>query len=249
MINLLKMDLRRLFQGKMLYIMLAILTVVTCSSVLMVPATGNMVALFRATEKMDFLASNTGIGIIYMILGIMTTMFICNDYSSGFAKNVFSIHANKVDYIVSKIVTMMVAAGVLILVFTIEAFIITGILGRTMGIESVIGFILFLYQKWLAAAMFIAISVFVSLLTRNKGVGCIMAFLIGSGGLVIGLELLFGMLGINGSLILDATVFGTAQLPQMSATPLSVMRVLMVTAFWIIVYGFLGQKVLKSKDV
>ena len=187
MINLLKMDLRRLFHGKMLYIMLAILTVVTCSSVLMVPATGNMVALFGATEKMDFLASNTGIGIIYMILGIMTTMFICNDYSSGFAKNVFSIHANKVDYIISKIVTMMVAAGVLILVFTIEAFIITGILGRTMGIESVLGFILFLYQKWMVAAMFIAISVFVSLLTRNKGVGCIMAFLIGSGGLVIGL--------------------------------------------------------------
>jgi len=251
--NLLKMDMRRLLRGKVLYIMIIVLTSIVVSSVVMSDSSANLSELLGGMQiddpEMAFIGGTMGAGAIYGLLGIIVMLFICNDYSSGFAKNIFSVHTNKRDYIISKLLTMMVACGILLGVFVVETVVCAAILGRSLAVDSVFGIFMFLFQKWLFSGVFAAIYIFINLWTRNKAVGSIAAFIIGTGGLVLGFSLFFDMVGIDASIITDSTIHGASGLINVGFNALTTLRVLITGSVWIAVYGFLGKKVLLKKDV
>jgi ABC-type transport system involved in multi-copper enzyme maturation permease subunit len=250
--NLFKMDLRRLFRGKVLYILIGVLTSIVLSTVIMSDATADLTALLGGvppqTAEMEFIGGSMGAGAIYGLLGLIVMLFICTDYSSGFAKNVFSVHTNKWNYFVSKLLTMMVASGVMFAAFVLETVIVGLIVGRSMAVVSPLGLVAFLFQKWLISGAFAAIYIFINLLTRNKAIGCVAAFLLGTGGLVMGLQLFFGMIGIDGSIITDSTIHGTSGLITADFNFLTTLRVLITGAAWTALYGWLSNKVLKTND-
>ena len=129
----------------------------------------------------NFMSAASGLGLIYTLMSIMLSFFVCDDFSSGFAKNIFTVHANRFDYIVSKILSMMVASGVLMLLSLIESIGFCLISGIAIG--NIGGIIVFWVEKWLLSAAFAAAILFVSLLVRNKGLGFLFACLFGTGGL------------------------------------------------------------------
>lgn len=47
----------------------------------------------------DFMATAMGAGIIHILLNIVIAVFVCGDYSSGYAKNIFAVHSDPKDYI------------------------------------------------------------------------------------------------------------------------------------------------------
>ena len=253
MLNLFKMDMRRLFRGKTLYIMMIVLTSIVLSSVILSDSSANLSELLGGMQiddpEMAFIGGTMGVGAIYGLIGIIAMLFICNDYSSGFAKNIFSVHTNKRDYIISKLLIMMVACGILIGLFVLETVVCAAILGRSLTVDSVFGTVMFLFQKWLFSGVFAAIYIFINLWTRNKAVGTIAAFIIGTGGLVLGFSLFFEMIGIDASIIIDSTIHGASGLINIGFNALTTLRVLITGAVWIIVYGFLSKKVLLKKDV
>ena len=254
MLNLFRMDLRRLLRGKALYILIGVLTAVVLSSVLMSDGSANIADLLGASGGSMFDAqggfgSGMGLSIIYGLIGLLVMLFVCNDYSSGFAKNIFTVHTNKWHYFVSKLLTMMVAGGIMIAAFIAETIIFSLILGRGLALDNPFGLVMFIFQKWLVSGAFAAIYIFINLLTRNKAVGSIAAFLIGMGGLVMGLQLFFGMIGIEGSIITDSTIYGTSMLVGPEFDAFTLLRVVGFTAIWTALYGFLSRKILLSKDV
>jgi ABC-type transport system involved in multi-copper enzyme maturation permease subunit len=253
MLNLLKMDLRRLLRGKLLYILIGVLTSIVLSTVLMSESSANLTALLggvpSGNAEMEFMSASMGAGAIYGLLGLIAMLFICNDYSSGFAKNIFSVHTNKRDYFISKLLTMMVASAIMLLVFVAETVIVGLIVGRSMSVDSPLGLIAFLFQKWLMSGAFASIYIFISVLTRNKAIGSVAAFLIGTGGLVMGLHLFFGMVGIDGSIITDSTIHGASSLFTANFNILTTLRIILTGAVWTILYGWLSVKVLRAKDV
>lgn len=253
--NLFRMDLRRLLRGKTLYILIGVLIIVVLSSVLMSRQDANITDMLGASSGGMFDAegggfgSGMGISIIYGLLGLVAMLFICNDYSSGYAKNIFTVHTNKWNYFVSKLLTMMVASTIMIGAFLTVSFILCLLTGRGVALDNPFGFIMFIFQKWLVSGAFSAIYIFINLLTRNKAVGSVAAFLIGMGGLVMGLQLFFGMIGVDGTIIIDSTIYGTSGLAGLEFDALTLLRVLGFTLAWIALYGFLGKKVLVSRDV
>jgi ABC-type transport system involved in multi-copper enzyme maturation permease subunit len=144
---------------------------------------------------------------------------------------------------------MMVASGIMLAVYVMETVIVGLIIGRSMAVDSGFGIIMFLLQKWLISGAFAAIYIFLSVLTRNKAIGAVAAFLIGTGGLVMGLSLFFGMIGIDGSFITDSTIYGASNLIYADFSFMTMLRVLITGAIWTVVYGWLSIKVLRTKDV
>ena len=251
--NLFKMDLRRLLRGKVLYVMIGVLTSIVLSSVIMSDSSANLTALLGGlppeTPEMAFISGSMGAGAIYSLLGIIAMLFICSDYSSGFAKNIFSVHTKRSDYFVSKLLTLMVASAILLAVFIVETVIVGLIIGRSMAVDSVFGLIMFIVQKWLISGAFAAIYIFINVLTRNKAIGCVAAFLVGTGGLVMGLQLFFGMIGIDGSIITNATIHGASMLVPSEFNILTMLQVILTGAVWTVFYGWLSSRILKKKDV
>lgn len=75
-------------------------------------------------------------------------------WQSGFAKNIFTVHARKFDYISSKIISMMAASAVLMLVSLVQSLVFCTISGVAIG--SIGGVIIFWLEKWLLTAPFAA---------------------------------------------------------------------------------------------
>lgn len=136
MLNMLRMDLRRMFRSKMMYvaffclaagILISIITLRTVTDPELrqqavdagVDITAGDQADFdaiRALTEMQALCTTiySG-GFIYVALYIVVVLFVCTDYSSGFAKNIFSFCGSRWRYFFSKLLCMIAVCALWIL--------------------------------------------------------------------------------------------------------------------------------------
>lgn len=252
MLKLLKMDLFRLFRRKTLYIMLVALTAMTLSMLFLSdPSTltiESVLGVMQGVSMDNFMSAGSGLGLAYTLMCIMLSFFVCDDFSSGFAKNIFTVHSNKFDYIVSKIISMMVGSGILMLFSVLESFMYCIISGVSIG--SIGGIFLFWIEKWILSAPFAAAILFISLWLRNKGLGFLFACLLGTGGLVMGIEWAFETINMPYSnQILSCTMYGASTLPSLSFQMGAFVQIIVAAVVWVIVYSILSANVLKKKDI
>ena len=146
--TMLAVDLRRMFSGSLLYIMVGI-SVVTPVLVLTMTsmfggeagsaaasniaaangttgtdATASMAALFTSVWQAIGSTSSAGMAmdlttmcnmnLVYFMVAVLVCLFVCADFSSGFAKNLFAVRAKPTEYAMSKILVCW-AAGALML--------------------------------------------------------------------------------------------------------------------------------------
>lgn len=252
MIKLLKMDLFRLFRRKTLYLMIVALSAMTLSMLfLSEPDTltiESVLGVMNGVSMDNFMSAASGLGLGYTLMCIMLSFFVCDDFSSGFAKNIFTVHANKFDYIVSKILSMMVGSAVLLLVSLVESVVFCSISG--VAISSMGAILLFWIEKWILSVAFAAAILFISLWVRNKGLGFLFACLLGTGGLVMGIEWGLETLKVPYSAqILSYTMYGASTLPSLTFQIGTVLHILAATVVWVVIYSLLSVNVLKKKDV
>jgi ABC-type transport system involved in multi-copper enzyme maturation permease subunit len=247
------MDLRRLFRGKSLYILIGVLTTIVVSIVLMSPVDASIVGMLGGASgggaEAEFLGASMGVGAVYGLVGLIAMLLICGDYSSGFAKNIFASHTNKWNYLISKILTLVVASTIMMVVLVLEMFIISLLIGHSVAVDDPLGLVYFLFQKILVSLAFASIYSFINVLTRNKAVGCVAAFLVGTGGLVMGLSLFFGIIGIDGSLITESTIYGSSTLVSFKFDAVLLIRVIAASVLWTALYAFFNNMVLRTRDV
>lgn len=250
--DLFKMDLRQLFHRKTLYLMIVIMVALTASMLFLSPpasaSIGSVLGVMNGVSMDNFMSAASGLGLIYTLMCVMLSFFVCDDFSSGFAKNIFTVHAGKFDYISSKIASMMVGSGVLMLLSLIVSLLycITG--GVALG--SIGGIVVFWLEKWLLTAPFAAAILCLSLLVRNKGLGFVFACLLGTGGLVMGLA--WGLEALHipfASQILSFTIYGVSTLPSLAFHLGDFVHILIVGVVWTVVWSLLSSVVLKKKDV
>lgn len=139
MFNLLRMDLYRLIRSKSVYIGLAFLlafSLIAYWLVWMVSTpegqkaaasigmtvlsdTGDTDILVEGYDTLGMFRDIAMDGGAYAcVLGIITVLFFCSDYSSGFMKNIMSLHRRRWEYIMSK----LIATGLLHICFLIVQF-------------------------------------------------------------------------------------------------------------------------------
>lgn len=252
MANLLKMDLYRLFRRKTLYVMLVAMSAMILSMLFLAdPAMltiSSILGVMNGVSMDNFMSAGSGLGLSYTLMCIMLSFFVCDDFSSGFAKNIFTVHAGKFDYISSKIISMMVASAILMIVSLVESLVFCMISGVAIG--SIGGVIIFWIEKWLLTAPFAAAILFLNLWVRNKGLGFLFACLLGTGGLVMGVAWAFEALHFSyANQVLSFTMYGASTVPSLNFQVGSALHIILAAVIWAVFYSVLSAAVLKRKDV
>ena len=148
--SMLKVDTRRLFISPFFYIMVGISFVVPILILVMTtmmdgtvstnPQTGQETVMHgfdyvwqilgsvssastqQAGMSMD-LVSMCNINMMYFAIAVLVCVFVCDDFRSGYAKNLFTVRAKKTDYVISKTIVSSIGGGAMILAFVLGSII------------------------------------------------------------------------------------------------------------------------------
>lgn len=197
--SMLKVDLRRLFISPFFYIMVGIAFVVPILILVMTtmmegtvtndPQTGlpgapmegfdyvwqilGSVSSNGSTDQagmsMD-LVSMCNINMMYFAMAALVCVFVCDDFRSGYAKNLFTVRSHKDDYVISKTIVCSIGGAAMILAFVLGAIIGGGVAGLPF---DMVGFntynlVCSILSKVLLVPIFVAIFLTMSVIGKQK---------------------------------------------------------------------------------
>lgn len=107
---------------------------------------------------------------LYFGLAVLICLFVSEDFKSGYAKNLFTVHAKKGDYIISKTLVCFVGGALMILAFFIGTMLGRAISGLPfdMGTADTSGIVMCMLAKILIVAVFISIFLTASVAGKQK---------------------------------------------------------------------------------
>ena len=249
-----RMDFHRLLHSKVLYVSIAFLIIMAIGQIMGGMSTtfdGLMGVVGTGGASEDFMASAMGAGVIYILLSIIIAIFVCSDYSGGFAKNIFAIHSDPKDYIGGKMMSMALLGGFMLIIYTVVCLIALPVLGYQITLTGgIFGLIVFLIEKWLVSCALSSVVLLVSLFTRNMAWTMLVGFLIASVGLTMGISLFAQAFHLEWiETVFSVLISGAAKICTMSFDPLILVRVLLTSLVWTIAAYIISKKVLLSKDI
>jgi hypothetical protein len=129
----------------------------------LIESTGGSAA---AANPFDF-GGYANINMVFIFTGLLIAIFVAHDYISGFAKNIFTIHAKKIDYVISKS-TIGVFSGVGMIIAYLLGSIIAGVItGKSFDVNPG-GLLLCLISKIFLMGIFCSLFLCISVFFRNK---------------------------------------------------------------------------------
>ncbi|MGM9625239.1 MAG: ABC transporter permease [Eubacteriales bacterium] len=190
--SMLKVDFRRMFTMRLVYILLGIclaapililvMTTMMDGTVTVDPQTGveTTIEAFDNTWQAISSYSDTGmsmdmlgmcnLNLVYFGTAVLVCLFVTDDFRSGYAKNLFTVRAKKADYVVSKTIVGVVCGMLMILAFILGAMLGGAISGLPFdtGAAGIGGIVMCILSKLLLIAVFVPIYVLASVIARQK---------------------------------------------------------------------------------
>ena len=252
--GMLGVDFYRLFHTPLFYIFLAIAAIIP--ALVSMGATGESETAGMFTNAWQIVAADSplyvvhdmgeyaNMNMVFIFGGIMVSIFIGHDYQSGYVKQLFTTHAKKEDYMMSK--TLVSAFSMVCMCFTylIGAMISGAATGLpfTINAGSLLCAIL---GKVIMSLGWASLYTFVNVIFRRKfGISIALCFVLGTGIPVIGAAALVG----NTS-ALNIFLYGSSVQACLSASFISVLVCLACSVVWAIIYNVLGTVILYRRDV
>lgn len=249
MLNLIKMDLRRTFRRPLFYALLLGLGVMlgTFAMTGTMGANHSIAALIGPITASGDMMSGIGMSMVLIFGAIYIVSIIGNDFSTGFIKNILTVHANKRDYILSKLAVSTVVSASIIIFYVVLMTILGTIQGLPLAIPSFGGLLLFLVGKLLLAIALNALMIGFMLLTRNLAISIIACYLFGMGGATMLLSMLAGSLDMPLlQTISTFTIAGSGGIGALSASAASFIHIAVCAALWLVFSlgcsGFMMQR-------
>lgn len=192
--SMLKFDFRRMFTMPLYYIMIGIslvmpililvMTTMMDGSVTTNPQTGveTVIEGFKSVWQiigtpsgdssamaMD-LTSMCNINIMFFIIAVFVSIFVTEDFRSGYAKNLFTVRSKKTGYAVSKSVVTFVAGASMIVAFFIGSMIGGAVSGLPFALEGATAteVAMCILSKIFLVGIFVAIYMFASVIAKDK---------------------------------------------------------------------------------
>ena len=195
--SMLKLDFYRLFHTPAFYIFLLIAAMIPAmiigTSGMEAPATpgtsvNNAIQAASATTSIDItnvwqLVESTGgsaaadnpmdfggyanINMLFIFAGLLMAIFVAHDYSSGFVKNIFTVHSKKLDYIISKTAVGIFSGAGMIITYVCGTALAGLLTGKAFDV-NVSGLILCLISKALLMGIFCSLFLGIAVFFRNK---------------------------------------------------------------------------------
>lgn len=253
--GMLGVDFYRLFHTPLLYIFLIIAALIPALvSMGAMSGEGETTGMFSnawqiiAANSPLYVISDMGeyanMNMVFIFGGIMISIFIGHDYKSGYVKQLFTTHAKKQDYMISKTLLgafSMVCMCVTYLIGGIISGLFTG-LPFEVNVGSLICAIL---GKMIMSLGWASLYTFINVIFRAKfGISIALCFVLGTGIPVIGAAALIG-----NTPALNIFLYGSSVYACLSANALTILICLMNSVVWAVVYNVLGWLILDKRDV
>ena len=248
--SMLKLDFYRLFHTPAFYIMLLVaalipaLILTTSGLEAPAPAVGgapvstapamvidNVWQLVESTggsavaeNPLDF-GGFANINMVFIFAGLLMAIFVAHDYSSGFVKNIFTVHSKKIDYVISKSVIGIFGGAGMIITYVIGAAVSGLIMGKSFDV-NVAGLVMCLVSKIFLMGIFCSLFLGIAVFFRSKF------------WLTITFTFLFGMI-----------LYPAASVATLSSTVATILITLVVGIVGSIAIGSVSGLILRKRDL
>ncbi len=252
--GMLGVDFYRLFHTPVFYIFIAIAAIIPALvSMGAMGGEGETAGMFTnawqiiaASEPMYIIGDigdYANMNMVFIFGGIMISIFIGHDYKSGYVKQLFTTHAKKEDYMISK--TLLGAFSMLGMCVT---YLIGGMIsGAATGLPFTINagsLICAILGKLIMSLGWASLYTFINVIFRSKfGISIALCFLLGTGIPIIGAAAVIG-----NTPALNIFLYGSSVYACLSANFVSVIICLACSVIWAIVYNVFGTLILNKRD-
>jgi len=116
------------------------------------------------------MAGFANINMLYIFAGLLMAIFVAHDYSSGFVKNIFTVHSKKIDYVISKSAIGIFSGAGMIVTYVFGTALAGALTGKSflLGVSGVGGLIFCLISKMLLMGVFCSLFLGIAVFFRNK---------------------------------------------------------------------------------
>ena len=260
--GMLGVDFYRLFHTPLFYIFLAIAAIIPAmvsamtmmpdqNGQTMEPLYSNVWQIIAATKSLyviETIADYANMNMVFIFGGIMVSIFIGHDYKSGYVKQLFTTHAKKQDYMISKS---------LVCAFAMACMCITYLIGGTVGglfagyetDVNVGSLIIAILGKIIMSLGWASLYTFLNVIFRRYfGISVASSFFFGTGILIIGAAAIVEGLGLPVS-FLNIFLYGASVNANLSSGIGSLLICIVVSVAWTVIYNVAGTRLLNKCDV
>ena len=255
--GMLVVDFYRLFHTPLFYIFIAIAAIIPAMILGMTSiesAEGVMQPLYTNTWQViaadtplyavSNIAQYANMNMVFIFGGIMVSIFIGHDYKSGYVKQLFTTHAKKQDYILSKTIIGAFAMACMCITYLLGTVLAGAFVGASFAVNAG-SLICAILGKIIISLGWASLYTFLNIIFRKYfGISIASSFFFGTGILIIGAGAIVG-----NSSVLNIFLYGSSVNACLTSNFLTILICLAVSLAWAVVYNLLGTYILKKTDV
>lgn len=257
--GMLGVDFYRLFHTPLFYIFLAIAAVIPAmilgTSGMENPQTGevaeklytnvwHIIAAEKPLYVVSSIAEYANMNMVFIFGGIMVSIFIGHDYKSGYVKQLFTTHAKKQDYMISKSLTSAFAMACMCITYLLGSVAAGLLTGLSMEVNAG-SLIIAILSKTIMSLGWASLYTFLNIIFRRYfGISIVSSFFFGTGILIIGVAAILG----NSSL-LNVFLYGSSVYACLSANIVTLIVCIICSVAWAVIYNLAGTHILNKSDV
>ena len=259
--GMLGVDFYRLFHTPLFYIFLAIAAIIPAmvSAMTMMPdQNGNQITLYsnvwqiiaasKSLYVIEGIADYANMNMVFIFGGIMVSIFIGHDYKSGYVKQLFTTHAKKQDYMISKSLVCAFAMACMCITYLLGG-IVGGMFAGYDATVNVGSLIIAILGKMVMSLGWASLYTFLNVIFRRYfGISVASSFFFGTGILIIGAAAIVEGLGLPTS-FLNIFLYGASVNANLSSGIGSLLVCIVVSVAWAVIYNVAGTKLLNNCDV
>lgn len=256
--GMLGVDFYRLFHTPMFYIFLAIAAIISAMvlSMTSMPSADGSITESLYTNTWQIIATDTplyvvsdiaeyaNMNMVFIFGGIMVSIFIGHDYKSGYVKQLFTTHAKKQDYMISKTLVCAFAMACMCVTYLIGGVLAGMLTGMSFEVNA-LSLICAVLGKMIMSLGWASLYTFLNIIFRRYfGISIVSSFFFGTGILIIGAAAVIG-----NNVGLNIFLYGSSVYACLSATPLTLLVCFACSVAWAVIYNLIGTRILYRSDV
>ncbi len=260
--GMLGVDFYRLFHTPMFYIFLAIAAIIPAMVSAMTTMPGpdgsastplysnlwQIIAASKSLYVIEGIADYANMNMVFIFGGIMVSIFIGHDYKSGYVKQLFTTHAKKQDYMISKTLVCAFAMACMCVTYLIGG-IVGGMFAGYDATVNVGSLVIAVLGKMVMSLGWASLYTFLNVIFRRYfGISVASSFFFGTGILIIGAAAIVEGLGLPTS-FLNVFLYGASVNANLSSGIGSLLICIVVSVAWAVIYNVAGTRLLNKCDV
>ena len=258
--GMLGVDFYRLFHTPMFYIFLAISAVIPAMILGMTTMetaegarplyenTWQIIAADHPIYMISGISEYANMNMVFIFGGIMVSIFIGHDYRSGYVKQLFTTHAKKQDYMISKSIVGAFSMACMCITYIIGG-VVAGLISGADFTVSISSLIFGILGKMIMSFGWASLYTFLNIIFRKYfGISIASSFFFGTGILIIGMAALLELTPLP-AVALNIFLYGSSVYACLSSGPLTLLVCALCSAAWSFIYNALGTRILSKSDV